>query len=76
MAKFGMPGSEYQQIILKQNPGKAYTDLFEPYEFLDLKSNSLLVWLIWISSWLKRAGSRSAPLDLYLPPTKELGTIY
>jgi len=73
IVKFGMQGSQYQNEILQKYPGKTYTDLFEPYEFLFLNENSLFTWLIWITSWLKGAGIRSALLEAYVDISKVYG---
>lgn len=62
LSKFGMPGSAFQNKILEKFSGKSYLEIFEPYEFMVLNENSLLAWLVWLTSWLKGAGQRSAPL--------------
>lgn len=73
LSKFGMPGSSHQQKILEKYPGKSYLEIFEPIEILVLKDNSLLTFLTWLTSWLKGAGVRSAPLELYLEKGKIFG---
>jgi len=75
LSKFGMPGSAYQNSILERFPGKSYLEIFEPYEFMVLKENSLLAWLVWLTSWLKGAGPRSAPLEAYLERSGIIGEI-
>jgi len=40
---------------------------------LSLGNNTLLTWLIWLTSWLKAAGHRSAPLTAYLTQGQILG---
>jgi hypothetical protein len=73
LSSFGMTGSVFQQKILNENPGKTYEEIFEPAEFLLLKDNSVLVFLTWFTSWLKGAGTRSAPLESYLAKGKVFG---
>lgn len=73
LSHFGMDGSEFQRGILKDNPGKSYEELFDTVEFLDLGINTLFTWLVWITSWLKAAGTRSAPLESYVDPKKIYG---
>ncbi len=38
-----------------------------------LKDNSILVFITWLTAWLKGAGSRSAPLERYLGESKIFG---
>ncbi len=70
---FGMLGSLQEQQVLNENPGKTYEEIFEPAEFLVLKDNSILVFITWLTAWLKVAGSRSAPLERYLGESKIFG---
>jgi hypothetical protein len=73
LSKFGMPGTDYQQNIIEKNQGKSYLEIFGPTDFWELKDNSLLIFLTWLTAWLKGAGVRSAPLEVYLERGKIFG---
>ncbi|PJW21989.1 hypothetical protein CV632_01305 [Geobacillus thermodenitrificans] len=73
LAKFGMPNSPYQAQILEAHPGKSYEEIFDTIKFLALGENTLFIWLMWLTSWLKAAGNRSAPLESYLDQGKIYG---
>ena len=73
LSQFGMPGSVFQQEVLKKYPGKSYLEIFKPFDCLVLKDNSLVCFLTWLISCLKGAGARSTPLELYLEAGKIFG---
>ena len=66
LSKLGMPGSLYRQQLIASVGEKLDAVLGEPIEVFNLEKNTLLAWLIWVTSWLKGAGHRSAPLKAYL----------
>lgn len=68
LAKHGQHGSEYRKKLEKQH-GPDLTGLqLDLIQVDECGPDSLFVWLIWMLSWLKRAGSRSSELLAYLPP--------
>ncbi|MFD2133768.1 DUF6602 domain-containing protein [Pseudogracilibacillus auburnensis] len=73
LSKYGMEGSPHREAINQQFPDKKYEELFSPYLFSDLGQNSLLNFIVWLSSWLHGAGTRSVPLQSYLEIDKEYG---
>lgn len=75
ISKFGMPGSPHRKQIHDKYPDKNYLDLFESVAFMELNENSLFSWLIWLTSWLKSAGVRSAPLESYLNKSEIIGKL-
>lgn len=66
MSQFGQDGSKLNQRVISDNPGKSYEDIFEIYEFIKSEDNSILMFLTWLTAWLKVAGYRSAPIEAYL----------
>ncbi|MDX2306898.1 MAG: DUF6602 domain-containing protein [Hyphomicrobium sp.] len=67
IAKIGQPNSPHRRALEQQGQDattKAIGDGFDVFEF---KQHSLLVFLIWFTSWLQRAGNRAADLVSYLP---------
>lgn len=67
ISKFGQPGSLHRSD-LEAKYGKDLEALRTARsEVLELGKNSLLVWLVWFLSWLKRAGPRNPELLSYLP---------
>jgi hypothetical protein len=66
ISRIGMPGSQRRQQLVKELGNDLEAVLGESIEVLDLEKNALLVWLIWLTAWLKGAGHRSAPLVSYL----------
>lgn len=64
--QFGQSGSQFNQEIINKNLGKTYEEIFEVYEFIKSKNNSVLIFLTWLISWLKSAGYRSDSIDSYL----------
>ena len=75
ISEFGKAGSLFNQEILSKNPGKNYEDIFEVYEFIQSKDNSVLIFLTWLTSWLKSAGYRSAPIASYLEASRVFGEL-
>lgn len=73
LAKLGMPGSQYRLELEKKTGGDLAPLLGEGIEVFALGKNSLLAWLVWLTSWLNAAGRRSAPLQSYLPTDEILG---
>jgi hypothetical protein len=67
LARAGQPGSTYREQILRESGGDIEGVIGEPIEVLELGQHALLVFFLWLTSWLKRAGQRSAPLMAYLP---------
>lgn len=73
LSALGHPNSGYRRE-LKDKYGANLERLdFDPIQIMECKHDSLLVWLIWILSWLKRAGSRNSELLAYLPSDKVWG---
>lgn len=77
-------GSYRDMIIVQKNPSRVkytvsdsegHSRIFpeEPIEGLELKSNALMVSLIWIIAWLKAAGHRSPMLSKYIDSNIVLG---
>lgn len=66
LSVFGQENSSHRQRICEQNPGKRYEEIFVPYQFYNLGINTILTFIIWLTSWLKSAGNRNAPLEKYL----------
>lgn len=73
LSQFGMPTSPFQQQMLQRYPGKKYEEIINPISFDALEENTLFTWLVWLTSWLKGAGNRSAPLESYVIREKEYG---
>lgn len=74
MSQFGQEGSQLNQRVMSDNPGKSYQDIFEIYEFTK-SENSILMFLTWLTSWLKVAGYRSAPIEAYLKNSQIAGNL-
>ena len=72
LSALGQPGSSYRQNLEKQY-GPHVRDLVDWVQIAECGKDSLLVWLIWFLSWLKRAGSRNSELLSYLPAEKAWG---
>lgn len=73
LSTLGYPNSDYRRELQgKYGPCLERLD-FDPIQLMECKHDSLLVWLIWILSWLKRAGPRNSELFAYLPPDKVWG---
>jgi hypothetical protein len=66
IARTGYPGSPYREQVLREYEGDLERAIGEPVEMMELGAHSLFVFLGWITSWLKRAGPRSAPFTEYL----------
>lgn len=67
LVKFGRPGNAYRRRQEEALGQSAESYLAEhPVEVWDTGSDTLLVWLAWLTSWLRAAGGRSAPLESYL----------
>lgn len=69
----GQPGSSYRQNLEHQFGPDLSALAFDPIQVDELGEHSLLIWLVWLLSWLKRAGSRNSELLGYLPEGKVLG---
>lgn len=73
LSALGQPGSSHRQTLEKQyGPDLAGLQL-DRVQVDECGQDSLFVWLVWLLSWLKRAGSRSSELLGYLPPEKVWG---
>lgn len=74
LAKLGQPDSQHRNSLLQagQNLAAVYG---EGIQVMELDGNSLLAWLVWLLSWLKRAGPRSASLLSYLPANYQWGHV-
>lgn len=66
LSVFGMPGSPRRRHLEATggHPDQLLTS--EPLQVMDLGSNSLFVFFLYLTSWLKGAGDRSAPLQSYM----------
>lgn len=73
LVKFGHPGNAYRRRQEEALGRSAESYLAEhPVEVWDTGSDTLLVWLAWLTSWLRAAGGRSAPLESYLEQSVRL----
>lgn len=75
LSGIGQPGSSHRQILEKQYGPDLAALPFERLPVYECGQNSLFVWLVWLLSWLNRAGSRSSELLGYLPPEKNWGRL-
>lgn len=64
IAKVGQPNSEWRRSLISS--GNIAAHLGAGYEAMK-SEHSLLIWLIWFSSWLAAAGPRRAILTNYMP---------
>jgi hypothetical protein len=70
----GQPGSSHRLALEKQYGRPNLTGLvFDTVPVSECGSDSLFVWLVWLLSWLKRAGPRNSELVGYLPVDKQWG---
>ena len=67
LTKLGQFGSPFWLQTYQESGGDVNLALGDPTEVHDLGTHALLPFFIWLTSWLKRAGPRSAPLLEYLP---------
>ena len=71
--KLGEPNSRYRRNLLAQYSGDLSGIIRGPVELDHLGENSLLVWSVWLDSWLRQAGGRIADPFSYLPPGQHYG---
>jgi hypothetical protein len=62
----GLPDSLRRQDALSRAGGNLDEAIGDPVQILHLGEHTLLTWLVWLTSWLKAAGHRSAPIGSYL----------
>ena len=74
MAVLGEPGSAYRRDLEHQHQGDLSSLSDQLLEVYDLGKDSLLVWYVWLDSWLRRAGSRFCDPIKYLPRGQHFGT--
>jgi hypothetical protein len=68
LVKIGQEGSPYRQQVMGQSGWDIDRAMGEPVEVMNLGPNTLLAFIMWLTSWLKQAGPRSAPLlTAYMP---------
>jgi hypothetical protein len=73
LVELGMLGSRHRLELEKTPGGDLKGALGEGMDVCALGTNSLLAWIVWITSWLNAAGRRSAPLASYIPRNETLG---
>ena len=64
-ARLGQPGSLRRRELEEKRGDNLAQILGEGFDIWDLGHNALIAWLVWLTSWLNAAGSRSAPLASY-----------
>ena len=74
LTRLGQADSTYRAKLSQRLGGDINAVLGEGMEFLHLDSYSLFAWFLWLNSWLKAAGQRSAPLTSYLPSNYHFGS--
>lgn len=77
LARLGHPGTKRRIAFDNRHGGAEQAEAYwaaNPVEVLQLNENSILGWLIWLLSWLRGAGVRTAPLQAYLDRTKVFGS--
>lgn len=75
LSGIGQPGSPHRQALEKQYGPDLAALQFERLPVYECGQDSLFIWLVWLLSWLKRAGSRNSDLLGYLPPGKDWGRL-
>ena len=73
IARLGEPSSRYRRELMSRYFGDLSGLIREPAEVDHLRDNSLLVWSMWLDSWLRQAGGRIADPFSYLPPGQHYG---
>lgn len=73
VSQLGLPNSAYRDHLIEATGGNLDVVLGRQIQGMNLGKNTLLAWLIWLTSWLKAAGHRSAPLNAYLTTGEILG---
>jgi hypothetical protein len=73
ISALGEVSSEYRRKLQATYGPNLELLAFDPIELREAGQDSLLIWLVWVLSWLKRAGSRNSELLSYLPPNKTWG---
>ncbi len=68
----GQPNSEHRAKIHAVY-GEDLSPVFPPVLCAECGPNSLMVWYLWLYSWLMQAGDRCASLPSYLPPESLYG---
>lgn len=74
LVRLGQPGSEYRRDLEHQYQGDVSSLVDQPLDVYDLSKYSLLVWYVWLDSWLRQAGGRFCDPIKYLPPDQQFGT--
>lgn len=67
LAKIGQPESSHRKSIERKDTAALEALKGEGLAFYDLGDDSLMMFFIWLTSWLQYAGSRTVPLFSYLP---------
>lgn len=73
LAKLGEPGSDHRKALQKQYGPDLVGLPMDLVQLDELGDNALFAWLIWVISWLKRAGPRNSELMAYLPKDRNFG---
>ena len=67
LTKLGQEGSPHREQVVAQSRGDLELAIGEPFEVLELAGNTLLVFFVWLLSWLQGAGPRAGSPLSYLP---------
>ena len=73
IAKLGEPSSTYRRELMSRYSGDLSGLIRELADVDHLRDNSLLVWSMWLDSWLRQAGARIEDPISYLPPGQHYG---
>lgn len=73
ISRLGLPDSALRNQLIQVTGGDLDLVLGRQIQGMNLGKNTLLAWLIWLTSWLKAAGHRSAPMNAYLTKGEILG---
>ena len=68
IARLGEPISQHRAELMSRHSGDLSGLIREAAEVDHLRDYSLLVWTMWLDSWLRQAGARIADPFSYLPP--------
>ena len=73
ISALGQEGSSFRRDLETKYGRNLERMSYDPVQVDECGPDSLLVWFIWVLSWLKRAGSRNSELLRYLPQGKVWG---
>ena len=73
LAHLGSPGGFFREQLVKQHGADLDSLIPEPAEMWESGENSLIVWYLWVMSWLQFAGPRFSDLLAYAPADMSIG---